>query len=68
MQQKQFSKQFSSVSEKKKTKKQNKGVLKKSCLSKDWKKDQMFSFSHSEELPGKSLHEIIIFVIYLNAV
>lgn len=30
----------------------NKGVLKKN-LSKDKKKDQMFSFSHSEVLPEK---------------
>lgn len=58
---------FSSVSEKEKQI-INKGVLKKNWFVRWLKKDQMFSFSHSEVLPGKSLDEKIIFVIYFNAV
>lgn len=46
----------------------NKSVLKEKLFVKRLKKDQMFSFSHFEVLPGKSLDEIIIFVIYFNAV
>ena len=43
-----------------------KTTLNKRCTEKKLfvtrlKKDQMFSFSHSEVLPGKSLDEIIIF-------
>lgn len=51
-----------------KRKKNKQKCAEKKLFVKRLKKDQMFSFSHSEVLPGKSRDEIIIFVIYFNAV